>query len=224
MGLDLVRAIKAPFSAKGWFLKSLLAGIAIMIPIVNFIVFGYFIVYLKNVMKEKDELPDFSNAGTLFGIGCKWFLGCILLTIPVLLILFVIISFFGNPSEVIIKLAAPENQLPVQAASMMICFFYYLFELSFAMDYKVTSMVNVSRAFKFIQGNVVNFIILILYMFVVTILIMLVNFVLAITIVGIILLPMTIFLSYIMLNNLVGQFGKSAPLYNEIIIEASTKH
>lgn len=221
MSLDLVRALKAPFSTKGWFLKSLLAGIAIMIPIVNFIVFGYFIVYLKNVLNEKEELPSFSNAGELFGIGFKCFLGCILLAIPCILLLFIIASFIGSPSEVIIKLASPENQLIAQVLSMVVCFFYYLFELSFAMDYKITSMVNFGRAFKFIQGNALNFVILVLYMFVVTILIMLVNMVLIITVVGILLLPITIYASYIIINNLVGQFGRSAPQYNEIMIETS---
>lgn len=224
MSIDLVRALKAPFSGKGWFVKCLLAGIAILIPVVNLIVFGYFMLYLKNVMNEQETLPDFSNKGKLFRIGCNWFVGCILLAIPFLLLFFIIVSLFGNPSDVIIKLAAPENQLLVQGGSMMLGFFYYLFELSFATDYKMTSMVNVKRAFKFIQGNIVNFIILMVCMFVVALLVMLVNMLLAITIVGLLLVPMVIFISYIMLNNLVGQFGRSAPLYSEIMTEASTKN
>ena len=49
MSLDLVKAIKAPFSGQDWIKKLIIGGILFIIPIVNFAMVGYVIKYLKKL-------------------------------------------------------------------------------------------------------------------------------------------------------------------------------
>ena len=83
-------AIKYP--SKG-LIKVLILGIILIIPIVNFIGWGYLLRIMKATFTGIDELPDFDEAGDLFIDGLKIFVIFIIAVIPffvVYLIIFVL--------------------------------------------------------------------------------------------------------------------------------------
>lgn len=68
-------SLQYPF--KDW-KKMILLGILLMIPIVNFIGFGYYLRILKSTFTGLNGLPNFKNVGELFIDGLKVILICII--------------------------------------------------------------------------------------------------------------------------------------------------
>lgn len=57
MSMDFVKALKAPASIDGWFVKLLIGGFFLMIPILNFAIMGYVVKYLEKFMNKDGNLP-----------------------------------------------------------------------------------------------------------------------------------------------------------------------
>jgi len=90
--VDIVKALKRPFSDTKKFLIGILLGI---IPFVNFTVMGYALVssgFTKELVK-KDKLPEWKNYGDLFMKGLVSLIIGFLLFLPALLFL---IGTFGT--------------------------------------------------------------------------------------------------------------------------------
>lgn len=82
------------YPLKNW-LKLLILGVILMIPLVNFIGLGYYLKAIESTFEGYDRLPGFENFGELFVNGIKLFIvGIIYSIIPV--IFFVIASGFGS--------------------------------------------------------------------------------------------------------------------------------
>jgi hypothetical protein len=58
------------YPIKGW-VKIIILGIILLIPIVNFIGLGYYLRIIKSTLAGLDELPDFQGMGELFIDGIK---------------------------------------------------------------------------------------------------------------------------------------------------------
>jgi hypothetical protein len=58
------------YPIKNW-IKTIILGIILIIPIVNFIGLGYYLRIIKSTLAGLDELPDFQNIGVLFIDGIK---------------------------------------------------------------------------------------------------------------------------------------------------------
>lgn len=207
MGLDLVKALKAPFSAEGWVSKLLVGGILICIPIVNFITMGYMVKYGKNLLNKDESLPSYSNIGDLFVSGIKLFIGSIILSIPVMLLCFIISMLFSKTVFV--------STLLIYLIYFVYYFIAMVLMIRFSLDEKILSMIDFQSAFDIFNGNknLLSFILLFIasslaYGIVVTIC--------CITIIGVILVPFLVYASLLSLYNLSAQFVVSAPKFEEV--------
>ena len=212
MSMDFSKSLKATFCGEGWFLKLIIGGILFCIPIVNFIVFGYFVKYLKNVVDGKDSLPEFSDIGKLFVTGLKFIIGGILLFIP-LILLVLIFSFLFS-----------KNAMLSMAINALLEIAYTLLSLlmiaNFSIDEKILSMVDFQRAFLLLKenSNIGSFILYLVAIYVVSIII---TVICAVTMVGLILVPFVMYAVTLMLYNLLGQFTQNAPKLAEVKTAAS---
>ena len=83
------------YPVKDW-VKMIILGIILIIPIVNFIGLGYYLRIMRSTYAGLDELPDFEHAGELFIDGVKILIVCIIYAI-VPLIFFAISFAFPTP-------------------------------------------------------------------------------------------------------------------------------
>ena len=145
MGLDLVKALKAPFSSEGWIAKLLVGGILLCIPIANFITMGYFVKYAKNLLNKDESLPSYSSMGNLFSSGVKLFIGSIILGIPVMLLCFIISMLFSESVFV--------STLLVYLVYFVYYFIAMVLIIRFSLDEKILSMIDFQSAFDIFNGN-----------------------------------------------------------------------
>lgn len=82
-------AIKYP--SAGW-VKVLLLGIIMIIPIVNFIGWGYLLRIMRASFTGFDDLPDFDEVGDLFIDGLKILVIGIIAAIPIFVLYLIILS------------------------------------------------------------------------------------------------------------------------------------
>lgn len=209
MSIDLVRALKAPANIDGWLLKILIGGLLYLIPILCFVPMGYWTEYLINVMNGKDELPGgpSDNFSANFITGAKMFVGCVIIGIVLAVVMTVSIFVLAKLKIVGVLLTS--------ALEFILTFLSIFLVMSFAIDKKILSMIDVARAMKIVKGNpeTLNFILLMLLLIVIYLTVM--GICIA-TVIASILVP---FLSYAMgisMFNLVGQYMQYSPYVAEL--------
>lgn len=90
--MDIVENIKYPTTDSEWIKKILIGGILLIIPIINFIIGGYYIKTLRGSIEGKPGLPEWDDWGDLFVKGLiVAIIGFIYSLIP-LIVLFVSIG------------------------------------------------------------------------------------------------------------------------------------
>ncbi|ABO35948.1 conserved hypothetical protein [Methanococcus maripaludis C5] len=72
--MDFERAFKFPTDDPNWIKKVVIGAVLSLIPIVNFISFGYALELLKNIIDSKEELPEWSEFGGKFVKGLVAFI------------------------------------------------------------------------------------------------------------------------------------------------------
>ncbi|MBA2840427.1 hypothetical protein HNP87_000959 [Methanococcus maripaludis] len=92
--MDFERAFKFPTDDPDWIKKVVIGAILSIIPIVNFISFGYALELLKNIIDSKEELPEWSEFGGKFVKG----LVAVIIYIIYMLIPAIIMFVFGGTS------------------------------------------------------------------------------------------------------------------------------
>lgn len=212
MSMDFSKSLKAAFCGEGWILKLIIGGILLCIPIVNFIVFGYFVKYLKNVVNGNDALPDFSDIGKLFVSGLKLVVGGILLFIPLFVLVFILTMIFSKNTAL--------SMLVTGILELVYTFLSLLMMANFSIDEKILSMVDFKRAFLLLKENQ-NIGSFILYLVAVYVICIVVTVICAVTLVGLVLLPFVSYIFMLMIDNLLGQFTKEAPKLAEVKSAAS---
>ncbi|MDD3985904.1 MAG: DUF4013 domain-containing protein [Methanobacterium sp.] len=85
---NIINSLQFPF--KNW-VKMIILGIILVIPIVNFIGLGYYLRIIKTTLMGLDDLPDFEDIVKLFIDGVKLLIVSIIYTIIPLI--FYIFSF-----------------------------------------------------------------------------------------------------------------------------------
>lgn len=212
MSMDFSKSLKAAFCGEGWILKLIIGGILLCIPIVNFIVFGYFVKYLKNVVNGNDALPEFSDIGKLFVSGLKLVVGGILLFIPLFVLVFILTMIFSKNTAL--------SMLVTGILELVYTFLSLLMMANFSIDEKILSMVDFKRAFLLLKENQ-NIGSFILYLVAVYVICIVVTVICAVTLVGLVLLPFVSYIFMVMIDNLLGQFTKEAPKLAEVKSAAS---
>lgn len=86
--MEIVESIKYPTTDNDWIKKVVIGGILGMIPIVNFIVQGYYLKILKgSIEKNKSGMPEWEDWGNLFIKGLIVFIiSIIYMLIPIIVI------------------------------------------------------------------------------------------------------------------------------------------
>lgn len=88
------------YPLRNW-VKVIILGIILIIPIVNFIGLGYYLRIIKSTFTGSDELPNFKDMGELFVDGIKILFVCIIyLIVP--LIIYALSFVFPGPVFLVI--------------------------------------------------------------------------------------------------------------------------
>jgi hypothetical protein len=82
------------YPVKDW-VKMIILGIILIIPIVNFIGMGYYLRIIRSTYAGLDELPDFERVGELFIDGIKILIVCVIYAIVPLIFYALSFAFPG---------------------------------------------------------------------------------------------------------------------------------
>lgn len=85
--MDFGLEIKFPTTDKDWIKKIIIGGILLIIPIVNFIPFGYALGVMKGAIEGKPSMPEWTDWGNLFVKGLLAFvIAIIYMLIPIIVL------------------------------------------------------------------------------------------------------------------------------------------
>ncbi len=86
--MDIGKSFTYVFEDPNWIMKVLIGGIVLLIPIVNFAVFGYMLTTLKNVADgQPNPLPEWSDFGAHFMKGLYAFVGALVYLLPGIIVI-----------------------------------------------------------------------------------------------------------------------------------------
>ncbi|PIU41890.1 MAG: hypothetical protein COS99_03060 [Candidatus Omnitrophica bacterium CG07_land_8_20_14_0_80_42_15] len=127
MVADIENVFKFAFKDKNWIIKMLIGGVLAIIPVVNFIVFGYVLKVLKDAKEGKEaRLPEWEDFGALFKDGLTVFIivlayALIICIIWLIGILISIIPVIGCLSLLLFPILIAALILIPPAANISLC-------------------------------------------------------------------------------------------------------
>lgn len=125
---------------------------------------GYFFKTLHiKILGNTENLPEWSGFWELVKIGAKAYAGTLLFYLPIAVIMGILYIFL-IPVEHTIFYAAL-----CFVAHIFIAALYMPFMMSFAVDLKITSFINIDRAFLIVASDFRNFLILMMCVFAISI-------------------------------------------------------
>ena len=89
--------------------------------------------------------------------------------------------------------------------------FYILMAINFSLDFKITSFFNVEKAFEFIKGNVLNYVLLVFYCLLLAMINIVVNAILINGQIFSLFIPFVTFYVYLVYTDLFAQFALNKP-------------
>ncbi len=148
--MDYGKIIKFPMKDKDWLVKIIVGGILSIIPIVNFIAFGYEFKIMKNAINLKPGMPDWKGFTDLFVKGIVVFV-IVLLYMIVPLIIFGAAAGFSAIAGAMGGLANPYSVIVAMLPALfiggiLIIIVGFILPMAIAMYAKSD---NFSDAFKF---------------------------------------------------------------------------
>ena len=138
-----------------------IVALFVMLSAIVFLaVSGYFFKTVHNrVIHDKEGLPDWKYFTYYMYVGLKSYIGGFILSVP--FILFFLILFIFAP------FSFSKESIPFLLIAGIVyvvySFLYTMFALCFVHDFKISSFWNIKRAYNLIDGNIVNFVVLVLY-------------------------------------------------------------
>jgi hypothetical protein len=85
--MDIGKSFTYVFEDPNWIMKILIGGIVLLIPIVDFAVFGYMLTTMKNVADgQPNPLPEWSDFGAHFMKGLYAFVGVLIYFLPAIVL------------------------------------------------------------------------------------------------------------------------------------------
>ncbi len=132
-----------------------------------FAVYGYYAKTINSKMFGSEILPEWSKMGEMASAGFKVAAGSFLYFLPFILIeLFLFLIIFPTMKD------NPLLPLPLSLANFVInaiaSVFYPIMLVSFASDLKILSFVDYPRAGKLLKNNVVNYVLLLAFIFIIS--------------------------------------------------------
>ena len=86
-GIDLGRALASPSKDPKWISKTLLGGVLLVVPVVNFVIFGALVRRIKMVCEGDETLPPWNAFGEMWFDGLRFVLAGLAYELPTALIL-----------------------------------------------------------------------------------------------------------------------------------------
>ena len=153
MSIDIVRAIKAPWQNGGGFWRMFLGALVFCVPILGFISQGYLVEYLKKVSEGREQLGSiFDHGSQSFVTGFKYFVGWVLLFIPVCLLMFIFAMLIGKDSKFMLESI-------YQVINIIFMIVVFIMTISFCTDFKISSFLNFKNGCLIIKENPAKFVI-----------------------------------------------------------------
>ena len=85
--MDIGKAIGYPLKDKNWIVKVIIGTIIFIIPIVDFISFGYLVRVIRQVLSDDEEkMPEWDDFGGDFVRGLMVIIGIIIYSIPIIIV------------------------------------------------------------------------------------------------------------------------------------------
>jgi hypothetical protein len=169
--MNIIKAMTFLFEDREWAAKTLIAAIVSYVPILNFAWIGYLSEVTRNVSRQEPEpLPEWSDLGSKFLSGFKYFAASIVYSLPVIILF--IIPFFGF----FLGFLPEEENLQTYAISaygvaifvLICCFMIYFVLLSlflpaafinFSEKGTFNSCFEIKRIFQIISRNLGDYLI-----------------------------------------------------------------
>ncbi len=103
--MDIVEGLKYPMNDKNWVKKIIIGGILCIIPIVNFVVFGYIVDTIKYVVNGQKNIPEWENWGNKFIKGlCCYIIYLVYVIIPTILCIIGLSMYDMGADNIILSL------------------------------------------------------------------------------------------------------------------------
>lgn len=148
--MDYGKKIKFPMEDKYWFKKFIIGVILSIIPIINFVTFGYEYKVMKNTIDKTPGLPEWNNFFDLFIKGVLVFIiAFIFMIVPLIIfgflssnmILSILVGGFSDPYAIIVTI------LPALIiGGILILIIGFIFPMAIAMYIKSE---KIGSSFKF---------------------------------------------------------------------------
>ena len=90
--MDISEGLKFPMKDKDWTKKVIIGGILNIVPIVNFISYGYSLEVMKLVISGKETLPEWDNFGSKFIRGLVGIIISVIYLIIPIIVMMIFIS------------------------------------------------------------------------------------------------------------------------------------
>ncbi len=174
----------------------------------------------KRINYQNSILPDWNDFGRFLVTGIKYFAGYFIYILPLVIASMVYFVLLGivmsgyhlNPSA---NHAAGFILMTLLGALLLLFFimvmiFCPLMMCNFFKDLKILSFVNFKEAYSLLKDNIGNYFVLILLFIALSVLVQFVFSFLAITVVGLILIPVVYFYTYLVMAEITAQFVLSA--------------
>ncbi|MFZ0442919.1 MAG: DUF4013 domain-containing protein, partial [Methanobacterium sp.] len=132
------------YPVKDW-IKMIILGIILIIPIVNFIGLGYFLRIIKSNLAGLDELPDFKGVGELFIDGIKILIVCIIYAIVPLIFYALSVVFAGSatvPSSTTASSVLSFNYLPAFTGISLV---FFIISAIFAIIISIFAYMSIAK-------------------------------------------------------------------------------
>ncbi len=174
----------------------------------------------KRINYQNSILPDWNDFGRFLVTGIKYFAGYFIYILPLVIASMVYFVLLGivmngyhlNPAA---NHAAGFILMTFLGALLLLFFimvmiFCPLMMCNFFKDLKILSFVNFKEAYSLLKDNIGNYFVLILLFIALSVLVQFVFSFLAITVVGLILIPVVYFYTYLVMAEITAQFVLSA--------------
>ena len=161
---------------------------------------GYFFKTLHaKILGDTENLPEWNGFLELVKIGAKAYAGTILFYLPIAVLMGILYIFL-----------VPVEHTMLYAAVCFICHIfvaalYMPFMMSFAVDLKINSFINIDRAILIVTSDIRNFIILVMCIFAISICFMFVASILSLSGLLTLFIPFLAFYVYIVMADLFAQ-------------------
>ena len=91
--MDIGRSFTYMFEDQDWLKKILIGGVLLFIPIVNFVVIGYFIEALRNTAEGRElPLPEWGDFGGKFMKGLMVVIASFLYALPIIIVIGIVVG------------------------------------------------------------------------------------------------------------------------------------